>query len=97
MWNYYRDQQSSGIGGENNSVNYSIKDSKSFYYKTSITGKLEGTDTTKNAEIKTFKTFKQLPLMYQQCTINVPLKHLSNFWRNKNIPLINCEVEIILT
>ena len=27
----------------------------------------------------------------------VPLKHLSNFWRNLNIPLINCEVELILT
>ena len=27
----------------------------------------------------------------------VPLKHLSNFWRSLNIPLINCEVEIILT
>ena len=27
----------------------------------------------------------------------VPLKHLSNFWRSLNIPLINCEVELILT
>ena len=26
----------------------------------------------------------------------VPLKYLSNFWRNLNIPLINCEVELIL-
>ena len=26
-----------------------------------------------------------------------PLKHLSNFWRHLHIPLINCEVEIILT
>ena len=26
----------------------------------------------------------------------VPLKHLSNFWRSLNIPLINCEVELIL-
>ena len=26
-----------------------------------------------------------------------PLKHLSNFWRALNIPLINCEVELILT
>ena len=29
--------------------------------------------------------------------IVVPLKHLSNFWRSVNIPLINCEVELILT
>ena len=26
----------------------------------------------------------------------VPLKHLSNFWKHLNIPLINCEVELIL-
>ena len=29
--------------------------------------------------------------------IVIPLKHLSNFWRNLNVLLINCEVEIILT
>ena len=29
--------------------------------------------------------------------IVVPLKHSSNFWRSPNIPLINCEVELILT
>ena len=40
FWNYYRDEPNSGIGSENNNVNYSIKDSKSFDYKTSITGKL---------------------------------------------------------
>ena len=27
----------------------------------------------------------------------VPLKHLSNFCRPLDIPLINCEVELILT
>ena len=27
----------------------------------------------------------------------IPLKHLSNFWKSLNIPLINCEVELILT
>ena len=27
----------------------------------------------------------------------IPPKHLSNFWRTLNIPLINCEVELILT
>ena len=29
--------------------------------------------------------------------IVVPLKHLGNFCRNLNIPLINCEIELILT
>ena len=27
----------------------------------------------------------------------IPLKYLSNFWKSLNIPLINCEVELILT
>ena len=41
LWNYYRDKPNSGLSSENNDVNYSIKDSKSFDYKTSITRKLE--------------------------------------------------------
>ena len=60
-------------------TNYSIKDSKSFDYKTSITGKLEGNNTEKEVEIV------------------VPLKYLSNFWRTLNMPLINCEINLILT
>ena len=27
----------------------------------------------------------------------VPLKYLSNFWRTLELPLINCEVNLILT
>ena len=27
----------------------------------------------------------------------IPLKDFSNFWRTLNIPLINCEIELILT
>ena len=29
--------------------------------------------------------------------IAIPLKHLSNFWRTLNIPLICCEIELVLT
>ena len=29
--------------------------------------------------------------------IVVPLKYLSNFWRSLNIPLNNCEIELLLT
>ena len=79
FWNYYRDKPNSGLGGDNNNVNYSIKDSKSFDYKTSITGKLEGNNTEKEVEIV------------------VPLKYLNNLWRTLQIPLINCEINLILT
>ena len=27
----------------------------------------------------------------------IPLKYLSNFWKSLDIPLINCEIELILT
>ena len=74
MWNYYRDEPNSGA---NNDINYSIKDSKSFDYKTSITGKLESNNT--------------------KVEIVVPLKHLSSFCRTLDMPLINCEINLILT
>ena len=51
FWNYYRDEPNSGLGGNNNNANYSIKDSKSFDYKTSITRKLQGSKTEKEVEI----------------------------------------------
>ena len=79
FWNYYRDEPNSGLRGVDNNINCSIKHSKSFNNKTSITGKLEGSDTEKEAEIV------------------APLKHLSNFWRTLDMPLINCEINLILT
>ena len=67
LWNYYRDEPNSGAVGN---INYSIKDSKSFDYKTSITGKLEGNNAEKeNAEIV-------VPLKYLSNfwrTLDIPL------------------------
>ena len=51
LWKYYRDKTNSSKSVENNNANYSIKDSKYFDYKTSVTGKLEGIDAKKDAEI----------------------------------------------
>ena len=36
-------------------------------------------------------------LIKNDVRIVIPLKHLSNFWENLDIPLINCEVELILS
>ena len=44
LWNYYRDETNTGIEGN---INYSIKNSKSFDYKTSIAEKLEGKNVEK--------------------------------------------------
>ena len=51
FWNCYRDEPNSGLRGDSNNANYSIKDSKSFDYKTSIIGKIEGNNTEKEVEI----------------------------------------------
>ena len=49
LWNYYRDEPNNGAVGN---INYSMKYSKSFNYKTSNTGKLEGKNVEKdNVEI----------------------------------------------
>ena len=50
--NYYRDEPNSGLTGDNNNINYSIKDSKSFDYKTSITRKSEGNNVKKKMMLK---------------------------------------------
>ena len=76
LWNYYRDEPNGGAVGD---INYLISDFKSFDYKTSIVGRLEGNNTEKEVEII------------------VPLKHLSHFWRTLDMPLINCEINLILT
>ena len=67
--------------GVNNGITYSIMGSKSFDYKSNFNeGGITQNNLTKN-DVK----------------IVVLLKYLSNFWRSlNNIPLINCEVELIL-
>ena len=65
-------------------------DSESFKYKTSITGNTynigDGEDNYDANKVGKNET-----------EIVLPLKYLSNFWKNLNIPLINSEIELILT
>ena len=64
-----------------NNITHSISNSESFNYK----GNFMENGVTQNYLIK------------NNVKIVIPLKNLSNFWRSLNIPLINCEVELILT
>ena len=68
-------------GTDANNITHSILNSKSFNYKAN----LMETGVTQNNLTK------------NNVKIVVPLKYLSNFWRNLNIPLFDCEVELILT
>ena len=80
FWNYYRDEPNEeSTGGANGAIKYLIRNCKSFDYKISIIGTLEGDYTEKEAEIV------------------AQLKHLSNFWSTLDMPLINCEINYILT
>ena len=66
FWNYYGDEPNSGA---KNNINYSIKDSKSFDFKINITGRLEGSNTEKEAEIVV--PLKQLSNFWR--TLDMPL------------------------
>ena len=64
--------------------------SESFKYKRSVTGNTynvsdgeDGYDANKVGKNET--------------QVVIPLKHLSIFWKTLNIPLINCEIDLILT
>ena len=64
--------------------------SGSFKYKTSIAGNTNNVSAD-GADYDANKVGKN------KTEVVIPLKHLSNFWRRLNIPLINCEAELILT
>ena len=67
LCNYYRDESNSRVG--ENDINYFIKSSKSFNYKTRIVGKLEGSNTEQNVEIVV-----QLKYLSEFCkTLDIPL------------------------
>ena len=60
--------------------------SESFKYKTIITEKTpENNDLLTNLKLVRTKRYLEL------------LRHLNNFWRSLNIPLIKCEVQLTLT
>ena len=98
LWNYYRDKLTDDRN--NNFPNKNLNNSELFKYKTSVTGSTYNVDekTTKaesdeidNPADDANKSGKK------EVEIAVPLKYLSNFWRTLDMPLINCEVSLILT
>ena len=90
LWNYYQDEP---INPPTTNYNADpIINSTSFKYKTSTTRKTSyaNRENGENTEQGNTKTKKNLEIV-------VPLKHLSNFWRTLDMPLINCEVSLTLT
>ena len=74
--------------------------SESFKYKTSIKGSIYNAETRiANAEGNAVNnpTYDAKISGQKEAEIAVTLKYLSNFWRALKMPLINCEVSLILT
>ena len=96
FWNYYRDEPNNPpLVGNPPTVNYNadpITNSESFKYKSSITGKTSNAnqESSEDTELEDTKTKKNHEIV-------VPVKHLSNFWRTLDMPVINCEVSLALT
>ena len=90
LQNYYRDEPSDPLS----------LDSESFKYKTSITGNTynvsltiidDGGNPVPNPDYDANKEGEN------KTEVVISLKHLSNFWRSLEMPLINCELEVIVT
>ena len=84
FWNYCRDEPNEeSTGGANDAIKYLIRNSKSFDYKISITGTLEGDNTEKKAEIvaplKHLSNFwSTLDMSLINCEINLILTWCEN-------------------
>ena len=99
LFNYYRDELTDEAN-DNNSPNKNVINSKSFKYKTSIRGNTYNiprriTDADGNPANNS--NYDRSKRGTKETEIAVPLKYLSNFWRNLDMPLINCEVSLTLS
>ena len=84
LHNYYRDEPNSSVAG---GINFSLQDSASFDYKAKIMPDVP------DYVVDAANPNHRVPL---NSSIIVLLKHLGNFWHGLDMPLINCEVELIL-
>ena len=83
LWQYCKER--SAVNNDDNIVDFNGANAPdSFNFKTKITGQ---TAADNNNDI--IAGIVNVEIM-------VPLKYLSNFWRTLEMPLINCEVELIL-
>ena len=89
LWKYYRDELTDETNYDNG-PNKNVINSKSFKHKTSITGSTYSVAATAGDYDANTEGSKQVE-------ITVPLKHLSNFWKTLDIPLINCDVSLALS
>ena len=89
LWNYYRDELTDETN-DDTGPNKNVINSKSFKYKTSITGSTYNVAATAGDYDANKEGTKKVEIAVQ-------LEHLSNFWKTLDIPLMNCEVSLALS
>ena len=85
LLNYYRDESNSE---EVEGVNFSIQNSTSFDYKADtmpVVPNYVADAANPNHEVEL------------EVEISIMLKYLGNFWKSLDVPLINCEITLILS
>ena len=87
LWQYFKEMPA--VNNDGDIVNFDgTKATDSFNFKTKMTGQTAANNNNNNNSNIAGRVDVELM---------APLKYLSNFWRTLEIPLINCEVELILT
>ena len=98
LWNYYRHELTDEeilLVAQTNVIN-----SKSFKYKTSITGSTYDVPrriTDEDGNVVDNPNYEANKRDTREVKLAVPLKHLGIFCNSLNIPLINCEVSLTLS
>ena len=98
LWNYYRNESTDNTNNIN-IPNKNVINSESFKYKASVTGSTYNVDAKiTNAEGNEINNpaYDANKSGKKEVEIAVPLKYEGNFWRTLDMPLITCEVSLIL-
>ena len=99
LWNYYRDELTDETN-DNNWPNKNVINTKSFKYKTNITGSIYNVPrriTGADSNPVNNPNYDQNKRGTKEVETTVPLKHLGNFWNSLNILLINGKVSLALS
>ena len=88
LWNYYRDK------AHDVDVNDSASDIKSYENKTKIVVKAPKIPPQPGNPGDGDQP-AQLPVPSLNVEVTIPLKNLSNFRRSLNLPLVNCEIDVV--
>ena len=99
LWNYYREELTDEANDNNDPIK-NVINSKSFKYKTSITGSTYNVPrriTDEDGNPANTPKYVADERGTRKVEISVSLKHLGNFWNSLNIPLVNCEVSLALS